>query len=215
MQQVTANATANGLDDSGDWSVTKTAVLIVVALGCVLPLMQRFKKWRTAWLIVNVVVLGLWGGTFVSYALLVNWLSNGANLGSSLAVLLMLVAAFVYPLFGKKSYYCTWICPMGSLQELAGNLNKKHKWHMSPKMVRALNRFNEILWAVLMLLMLTGVWTEWMDYELFTAFLFTAASPVVIAVAVAMVVLAAFVPRPYCRFICPTGCLLRMAQQGK
>ncbi len=199
--------------DSNAWTLTKIAVLLVAALGCVLPLFQRFKKYRTAWLCVNVVVLGLWGGTFLSHALFVNWLANGTNLLSSLALVLMLVAAFIYPLFGKKSHYCTWICPLGSLQDLAGKANKKHKWHMSQQTAKRLTQFNELLWAALMLTMLTGVWFDWMDYELFTAFLFTAASPVVIAVAVLFVILSAFVPRPYCRFVCPTGCLLRLAQK--
>jgi len=214
LQQVTA-ADAVGSSATGAWAISKMAVLLVVALGCILPLFQRFRKYRTAWLCVNVVVLGLWGGTFLSHALFVNWISNATNLLASLAVVLMLVAAFVYPFFGKKSYYCTWICPMGSLQELAGKANKKHKWQMSPKAVKLLTRFSELLWAALMLLMLTGVWTAWMDYELFTAFLFTAASPVVVAVAVLFVLLSVFVPRPYCRFVCPTGCLFRLTQSDK
>ncbi len=197
------------------WSASRIAVLIVALLGCILPLFKAFKKYRTLWLCVNVLVLGLWGGTFLSHALLVNWMSHGTNVLASLAVVLMLIAAFIYPLLGKKQYYCTWMCPMGSLQELAGKVNKKHKWHMSPTTAKCLSQAGEMLWAILMLLMLTGVWSAWMDYELFTAFLFTAASPVVIAVAILFVVLSAFVPRPYCRFVCPTGCLLRLAQDSK
>ncbi len=215
LQQVSQSAAAGSNGTGAGWTAVKIAVLIVALLGCILPLHAGFKKYRTLWLLVNVAVLGLWGGTFLSHALLVNWLSNGTNLVASLAVVLMLIAAFVYPFFGKKNYYCNWICPMGSLQELAGKANKRHKWKMSPATVKRLTTFNELLWAALMLLMLTGVWTAWMDYELFTAFLFQAASPVVIAVALAFVALSAFVPRPYCRFVCPTGCLFRLTQSGK
>jgi uncharacterized protein with FMN-binding domain len=197
------------------WAWSKIAVLIVVALGCILPLYARWRRYRTAWLCINVVVLGFWGGTFLSHALFVNWFSNGANLVASSAIVLMLVAAFVYPFFGKKNYYCTWLCPMGAMQDLAGKLNKRNKWHMSPTAVRVLTRFNEYLWAALMLLMLTGVWSDWMDYELFTAFLFQAASPVVIAAAALFVILSFFIPRPYCRFVCPTGCAFRLIQSGK
>ncbi len=81
--------------------------------------------------------------------------------------------------------------------------------------MKALNRFNELLWAALMLLMITGVWFDWMDYEPFSAFLFTTASPIVIGVALAFVALSVFIPRPYCRFVCPTGCLFRLAQTNK
>ncbi len=211
MQQV-IEASGSASPGKATWTIAKAAVLLVVAMGCVLPLFSGFKRYRTLWLCVNVVVLGLWGGTFLSHALIVNWLSNGTNLLAAMAAVLMLMAAFLYPFFGKKNYYCTWICPMGSLQELAGKVNKHHKWKLPAQATRRLTQFNELLWATLMLLMLTGVWSAWMDYELFTAFLFTAASPAVIAVAVLFVLLSVFIPRPYCRFVCPTGCLLRVTQ---
>lgn len=69
--------------------------------------------------------------------------------------------------------------------------------------------FRNVLWGVLMVLMLTATWTAWMDYELFTAFLYTSASVWVIVLAVLFLVLSVWVPRPYCRFVCPTGSLLR------
>lgn len=40
---------------------------------------------------------------------------------------------------------------------------------MSPTLIRRLNFFRELLFAVLMVLMATGVFAEWADYELFTA----------------------------------------------
>lgn len=214
MAQVEKSSDGSQAQPPSPWSASKLAVLAVVALGCILPLFGQFKKYRTLWLVVNVLVLGLWGGTFLSYALFVGWMSNGTHLITSLAAVLMLVAAFIYPFFGKKSYYCTWMCPLGSLQELAGKMNKHHKWHLSTQTAKRLTRFNELLWAALMLLMLTGVWFAWVDYEPFTASLFTTASPVVIGVTLVFVVLSVFVPHPYCRFVCPTGCLFRVAQQA-
>jgi len=114
----------------------------------------------------------------------------------------------VYPLAGKHGYYCAHICPFGSAQELAGML-KRRKPRMSPRLSRALNTLRKVLWVVLMALMLTGTWTAWMDYELFTAFLFTSAPIAVTVVAVLFLVLSVWVPRPYCRFVCPTGTLIR------
>ena len=81
---------------------------------------------------------------------------------------------------------------------------------MSPTLIRRLNFFRELLFAVLMVLMATGVFAEWADYELFTAFAFQSASIVVIVLAVVFVVLSVFVPRPYCRFVCPTGSLFKL-----
>lgn len=215
MQLPPATEATHGNDEAAGWTLVKMAVLLVVTLGCILPFFGRFRRYRTLWLCVNVCVLGLWGGTFLSYSLFVSWIGNGVNLMASLAVLLMLIAAFIYPVFGKKSHYCTWICPMGAVQDLAGTVNKNHKLNISPKATKALTLFNLLLWAALMLLMLLGVWFEWMDYEVFSAFLFTTASPIVIAFALMFIVLSAFITRPYCRFVCPTGCLFRLTQNTK
>ena len=62
-----------------------------------------------------------------------------------------------------------------------------------------------------MLLMLTGVWSEWMNYELFIAFIFKSASWVIILLAIVFVLLSIFVPRPYCRFVCPMGSLFKLS----
>ena len=80
---------------------------------------------------------------------------------------------------------------------------------MSPRLSKALTTFRRVLWGVLMALMLTGTWTAWMDYELFTAFLYTSAPIAVTVIAALFLVLSVWVPRPYCRFVCPTGTLIR------
>ena len=61
-----------------------------------------------------------------------------------------------------------------------------------------------------MLLAWTGIFLEWMDYELFTAFIWQSAAWGVIIVAAVFLVASLFVSRPYCRFVCPTGTLLKM-----
>ena len=124
------------------------------------------------------------------------------------APLLMVFVALIYPLLGKPGHYCAHVCPFGSAQELTGKVTRC-KPRMSPRLNKALITFRNLLWGVLMALMLTSTWTAWMDYELFTAFLYTSASVWVIVLALAFLVLSVWVPRPYCRFVCPMGTLLR------
>lgn len=195
--------------DKLDLSAKTIVGLVVVLLAAIIPLFYHNKRWRIIQLSLNVIVLGLWCGTFLSWSLFVNFMSNGINVWVSLIPIIMLITAFIYPLFGKKQYYCTNICPFGSLQELAGKTTHNHR-KMGPKTVKRLTLFRRILFAVLMILMLTGVWSAWMDYELFTAFIFNSASIVVIILAVVFVLLSVFVPRPYCRFVCPTGTMFKM-----
>lgn len=201
-----------------DWSVLGSARFVisfcVVLMGAVVPLFVRNRRYRTIQLALNVLVLGFWCGTFLSYSLIVNYLANGLNRLYSVIPLFLLVTAFVYPFFGRKSHYCTWLCPLGSLQELAGSCTKR-KWKLSPEKLKYLDRFRDGLWALLMLLMWSGVCLEWMDYEPFSAFLFTKASWIVIVIALVSVALSFVVTRPYCRFVCPTGNLFRITQNPR
>ncbi len=206
------SAEASGVSASSKgWTLGGIAALIVVLMGAVVPLFVKNRRWHYVQLALNVVVLGLWTGTFVSYTLLMRLFSGGINLAilaTLAAPLLMVVVAMLYPLAGRPGHYCAHMCPFGSAQELAGKLTRR-KPRISPRLNRALNMFRNVLWGVLMVLMLTATWTAWMDYELFTAFLYSSASVWVIVFAVLFLVLSVWVPRPYCRFVCPTGSLLR------
>ena len=206
-----ATASAAGAFPGGGWTVGGIAAVVVVLLGAVVPLLTKSRRWRYVQLVLNVVVLGLFTGTFVSYALFMRLFSGGvsvAALSALAAQLLMVAVALVYPLVGKQGYYCANVCPFGSAQELAGKLSRR-KLRVSPRLNKGLVMFKNVLWCVLMVLLLTGVWTAWTDYELFTAFLYSSASVWVIAAAVGFLVLSVWVPRPYCRFVCPTGCLIK------
>lgn len=208
LQYAAENDVEPSILDKMDLSAKTIIGLIVVLMGAIIPLFYHNKQWRTVQLSLNVIVLGLWCGTFLSWSMFINYASSGINLWISLIPIVMLITAFVYPLFGKKQFYCTNICPFGSLQDLAGKTHKK-KWRMSGQLVKRLTRFRQILFAVLMVLTLSGIFSAWTDYELFTAFIFQSASIVVIILAIVFVLLSVFVPRPYCRFVCPTGTVFK------
>ncbi len=188
--------------------------IVVILLGCIIPTFFKGSRYRLYQLILNVVVLGFWSGSFISYSLLINYLSNGVNLWVSIVPILLIITAFILPLFSKRGHYCGWICPFGSLQEIAGRCVKR-KWAISARTITFLNYFRNVLWAVLIVIMFCGVTFNWMDYEPFSAFLFQQASPIVIIIAVVFIVLSFFITRPYCRFVCPTGTLFHMFLKNK
>lgn len=188
--------------------------LIVVLLGAVVPLFYNNRRLHLVQLAVNVVVLGLWTGTFVSYTLFLRIFAGGVSLstiGALAAPLLMLIVALIYPLAGRSGHYCANICPFGSAQELAGKLSRR-KLRITPRVLKLLSVLRNLLWGVLMALLLTGTCTAWIDYELFTAFLYSSASVWVIVLAALFLVLSVWVPRPYCRFVCPTGALIKSVE---
>lgn len=188
--------------------------VITILLALIVPLFHNGKRWHRLQLVLNVVVLGLWSGTFLSYAALIGIFAGGINSWILLPTVLLIIAAFIFPLFGKKGYYCAHVCPFGSAQELCG-IPVRRKWKMSQRTVRWLTTLRQALWVLLMLLMLSGTWFGWVDYELFVAFIFTSAPVALILLAVSFLLLSVFVPRPYCRFVCPTGTLLKISQNLK
>ena len=195
-------------------SIPSIVALIAVLLGAVVPLFYNNRRLHLVQLAVNVVVLGLWTGTFVSYTLFLRVFSGGVSLsaiGALAAPLLMLIVALIYPLAGRSGHYCANICPFGSAQELAGKLSRR-KLRITPRVLKLLSVLRNLLWGVLMALLLTGTCTAWIDYELFTAFLYSSASVWVTVLAALFLVLSVWVPRPYCRFVCPTGALIKSVE---
>ena len=192
-------------------SAPPIVALIAVLLGAVVPLFTNNRRLHLVQLVVNVVVLGLWTGTFVSYTLFLRLFAGGVSLsaiGTLAAPLLMLIVALLYPLAGRSGHYCAHVCPFGSAQELAGKLSRR-KLRITPRVLSVLIALRNLLWGVLMALLLTGTCTAWIDYELFTAFIYSSASVWVIVLAMLFLVLSVWVPRPYCRFVCPTGALMK------
>lgn len=195
-------------------SIPSIVALIAVLLGAVVPLFYNNRRLHLVQLAVNVVVLGLWTGTFVSYTLFLRIFAGGVSLsaiGAFAAPLLMLIVALIYPLAGRSGHYCANVCPFGSAQELAGKLSRR-KLRITPRVLKLLSVLRNLLWGVLMALLLTGTCTAWIDYELFTAFLYSSASVWVIVLAALFLVLSVWVPRPYCRFVCPTGALIKSVE---
>ncbi len=195
-------------------SIPSIVALIAVLLGAVVPLFYNNRRLHLVQLAVNVVVLGLWTGTFVSYTLFLRVFAGGVSvstIGALAAPLLMLIVALIYPLAGRSGHYCANICPFGSAQELAGKLSRR-KLRITPRVLKLLYVLRNLLWGVLMALLLTGTCTAWIDYELFTAFLYSSASVWVTVLAALFLVLSVWVPRPYCRFVCPTGALIKSVE---
>lgn len=195
---------------------TDAGILAVLLLAAVVPLVAKSRRWRTVQLWLDVAVLGLWTGSFLSTARLLGWAGSGLPGGvfEWTIALLLLSTAFLYPLFGRPSHYCLWVCPFGAAQELAARLPAR-KLRLSPALVRRLTAFRRALWGALVLALWCGAWSRWTEWELFGAFAFLAVPPLVVALALAFVALSAFVPRAYCRFVCPTGTLLKLAEANR
>lgn len=195
------------------WGKT-LAVLAVLLAGILVAWRCRGVKWlRLVVLVLNVGVTGFWCGQFLSLSVVRGWVQNGLDPLLYLPGLALLLVAIVLPYFGRSHHYCQWVCPYGSLQELVWYIPVK-KLRLSPDAYQ-LMRLAKLVILMLLLIALwfgAGVWL--LDYEPFSAFVLTTATPVVIVLAALFVILGMFVPRFWCRAICPIGTLLELAQDG-
>lgn len=183
----------------------------ITLIACVIPLFVHNRIYRVVQMIANIVVLGFWSGQFLDYSMMLKSLSDGFLWPDGLIAAAMLIAALIYPLFGHPQHYCNHICPLGSAQQLMAEICG-FKFHLSPRVLKGLEWFRRSLWAVLMLLLWADCFTEWMDYELFQAFIFESASWWIIGFALLFVLVSAVISRPYCRFVCPTGSLFKRSE---
>ena len=192
------------------FDIKSIVALLVIVFGLLLSFKSRAnKKLRTIQLILNTAVLGLWCGKFISLKVMLSWTSNGVNVIAGMVLVIMLLLSVVLPIFfNKKSFYCNWICPFGSAQELAGKLNK-NKVRIGNKTMNVLKHSREVITLGVFLLLWLGIATDIIDYEPFSAFIFQHASFAVILIALLSLLASVFTPRPWCRFACPTGQVLK------
>ncbi|HXK75410.1 MAG TPA: 4Fe-4S binding protein [Bacteroidaceae bacterium] len=225
MQQTLPLMTSTNLDPVSnmrfDWSLKNIAALLVMLFGllCATVWKKKSSILRIIQLILNFFVLGLWTGSFLSLSLLIGWMSNGWNIATAFVLIIALLFALLMPFFGKKTYYCTHVCPLGAAQELAGKIGPK-KIRISQSWMKVLKHTRKGITVLLLASMWVGVSFDWMHYEAFSAFLFspttmTVSSVVALVLAVSFIALSLIITRPYCRFVCPTGMLLTLTQEDK
>jgi len=203
-------------DEMKDWNLKVWAALLVVISGIFMSFYARKRKWlRLIQVILNVVVLGLWCGQFISVSLIVGWLGNGVNMIAKISLSAMIISALILPiLFKRKTFYCTWVCPFGSAQELAGKIIKK-RWKIPYGAMKYLKYSRKVITIALFISMWFGIGFDIMNYEPFSAFLFNHAGWAVLTIAIISLVMSLFVDRPWCRFACPTGQILKWTEKIK
>lgn len=191
------------------------AALLVIALGAFMSLAKMHNRWlMTLQMALNVVVLGFWCGSFLSLSTFVSWAANGFNLTVSLTTVALFAVVLIIPLFRRKEVYCSLYCPLGAAQMLMFKVPAK-KLRIKKRVLDILSKVRYAILATLLLMMWLGVGFEIINYELFSAFIVSSASTVILILAALFLILSIFVARPYCRFVCPTGALLTISQKTK
>ncbi|KAF1080813.1 MAG: hypothetical protein GQF41_2627 [Candidatus Rifleibacterium amylolyticum] len=164
-------------------------------------------KYRTLILLAAVIVPGFMLGRFVSLELLVNWAVNGIPLQAHFFMFCVLILALGLPLFSSRAWYCSWYCPFGAAQELAGKLCRR-KVDGGEKFVAASKRLRPAVLIITVFLLLAGYKFKLSLIEPFSAFLLNSAAVPVLVLAAVFLVLSLFMRRPWCNCFCPSGVIV-------
>ena len=191
------------------WGYVDVAVLVVALSAASYLALKRRSRRGLFWLMVgSVAYFGFYReGCICPIGAVQNVTSALAD--SAYVLPVVVVAFFVLPLiftmlFGRT--FCSSVCPLGGVQDLVG------LWPVS--VPRWLNEVLGLLaWAYLAVAVLfaaTGCADVICQYDPFIA-LFRLGGPAnMIVVGICILVIGVFVARPYCRFFCPYGALLRV-----
>jgi polyferredoxin len=137
------------------------------------------------------------------------WLINGVVFEMQAFLIIVLILSVVLPLFTKRAFYCTYVCPFGALQELAGKTCKR-KVKIPRSVTKVLRFIRPLILLVVLLLLAFGLSLPLGDMEPFSIFHLKAASLVVIVLASLMVIVSVFIPKFWCKYLCPTGMILEL-----
>lgn len=191
------------------WWVKQALVWVVLVLAILSYLIPaKMKRWRWVLLLATVGVLGFWQGAFLSMQMLYNYVVGGSSM-LQITLTVILVLAIAAPLMFNRSFYCQYLCPFGMLQEAAGKipLPKIIISHRSARVFSWTRRITFVLFVVL-------VWVnphfepgEWEPFSAFIAVrdVINFGSVSVLIIAGVSVIVSVFMPRAWCRVLCPMG----------
>ena len=189
----------------------RDAGTILVALSGIAIALTRLRG--VAWLrwsfqAVLILYLGLINGDMLSQALLGGWAKSGIPWRVAPGLVFLSAAALIVPAVTGRQAYCTHLCPYGAAQNWLKNrvpwrIAVKGKWDL---VLRALP-------VALLLGCLLVTMNHWpfslVQIEPFDAFVFRIAGWAPLSIAVIGLAASLFMSKPYCRYGCPTGAMLK------
>ena len=179
--------------------------LLVIMLSLLMSYVKSMKKYRWIYLIIVVLVFGIYTGKILSMKLLHGWLSNGIAWETNWQSTLLLIMALSMPLLKRPKFYCNYLCPMGAFQEIINKISPSKKRNIQLKSSPL--SLSEIYLALVLVSLVLGFQIELSYLEPFMVFMYKVAGTVLFVFAAVIAILSFFFNKPWCA-VCPTGCLI-------
>lgn len=188
-------------------------IVVILALICFFN-PQKTKTLRLITLLLSIGIIGFWRNASMSLLKFYSWLTSGISWPLEWVLIVIFALAVLLPLLTGKAFYCTYLCPMGALQEMAGKACKK-KVNPSRKVTAVLLVIRKLFLLTLLVLVAAGVGIDLAFTEPFSVFSVKSISVFSIVFAAVVLVVSLFINRAWCRFLCPTGLLFDMVRKIK
>lgn len=188
------------------WGTTKEALfLILMLLSLVTAYKKGMAKYRTVYMFLILIIMGLILNTALSARLLHGWLLEGFSWRTNWQSTVILVLALAISFLGKRKFYCNYLCPMGALQELTNRFTPFKKRYL-PTRYKGLS-LREIYLTLIAGALLLGFAPGLSYLEPFMFFSFRIVGLGLIIFGAAVILFSLFFNKPWCS-VCPTGCFL-------
>ncbi|MEE4197456.1 MAG: FMN-binding protein [Bacteroidales bacterium] len=179
--------------------------LLVVLFSLLMAYNKSMRKYRRIYLFAVLLVMGIYTGKVLSIKLLYGWLSKGVPWETNWQSTLLLIMALAMPLLKKPGFYCTYLCPMGALQELINKISPAKKRRIRLK--KSPLSLREIYLTLILASLVLGFSVELSYLEPFMVFMYKVAGTALFVFVAVIAIMALFFSKPWCAF-CPTGCLI-------
>lgn len=179
--------------------------LFVIVLSLVFAYSKTAKKYRLAYLLIIVITMGIILNKSLSLGIMHNWVVKEIPWQASWQVILLFLITVIISFLGKPKYYCTYLCPMGALQEIINKISPLKKKRM-PKIAKKI-KLKESYFILIVAALLLGFLPNLYHFEPFLFFSFQVIGYGIIIFGISIIILSIFFIKPWCA-MCPTGACL-------
>lgn len=178
----------------------------IIGLGTFL---LRAKKLRSPLLFLSMIILGFYTGGCPEPVGAVYYILVGSKTMVGIGIILLAVPVLISLVWGRV--FCGWICPLGAVQELI--YSQKAKLSLPFAVDKALKYLKYVLLVIFLLLSWKASRNVWSEYEPFKVLFNFDGSTVGFVITVITLLLAIFIERVFCRYLCPLGAVLSLTSR--